>query len=249
MAILLVLAILLSGVTGYFIGNSINSQKTITTATTFSVTDHATAIFPTTTTIVMTDTTTETRISQGPTVTFSQTSLEPGLQLDASVFPENTTVGQNVSILSEVYNSLPHNVTVNAISIVNPSIGPCAFGQAIAVSVYPGYYSFANVSSATSLLLYNASLIFLCPAASNSTYTFLPNSDSAIVQYQAPFSSSPFPEMVNLTTNIGGYWNKSGTGGFNGTNYEFQYFNPGIYTVLVSDAWSQEVICYFRISS
>jgi len=198
-----------------------------------------TVISPSITTVESISTTT----ALGETVTLSQeTTILPSLQLTATVTPINATIGQNISVSTDVYNSLPYNVTLNATSIVNPSQGPCAQNQATAVTVYSGHYSFANISNASPLLLYNASLVFLCPAQFHFTYTFLPDSDNATVVTLPPFSLPAVSELVNETNILSGYWSKSA-----GT-YAFQDFGPGQYTLLVSDAWGQEVVCYFQVS-
>jgi len=238
---LIIIGIILGVTAGYFLGPRITYRTTFTSVSTSTFTSALTIVSSSISTVESITTIT----TAGETVTMftGNFSLLPSLQLTANVLPVNATPGQNISVIANVYNSLPYNVTLNVISIVNPSEGPCAQNQATAAEVYSGHYTFANISNATPLLLYNASQVYLCPAQFHFTYTFLPNSDNATVVTLPPFSLPTVSEIVNETSILSGYWTKSGN-----SSYTFQDFGPGQYSVLVMDAWGQEVICYFRVS-
>jgi hypothetical protein len=239
-ATLIIIAIILGIVVGYYLGPRPTYRTTITSVSTSTFTSDLTVISSSISTVESISTMTS--AGQTMTVFTGSSSLLPSLQLTADVLPVNASPGQNISMIADVYNSLPYNVTLNATSIVNPSQGPCAQNQATAVNVYSGHYTFVNISHATPLLLYNASQDYLCPAQFHFTYTFLANSDNATVMTLPPFSFPTIAEIVNETSTLSGYWTKSEN------SYAFQNFGPGQYTVLVMDAWSQETICYFQVS-
>ena len=179
-----------------------------------------------------------------PQETVTKINTVPDLQLFASVKPSDIAAGQNVTVVAGVYNPLRTSVTVSARAISNPAQGPCGLGVIpTGIRVYSGHYAFTNLSSATPLLLYNASLIFHCPALFNNTYTFQPNSANATVSYLG--TSTKW--VANETISLSGYWT---TGLLTGPNpgYIFRKFGPGSYTVVVFDAWDQQLLVYFEVS-
>lgn len=112
------------------------------------------------------------------------TTASPYLQLFAAVKPSSVVVGRDVTIVAGVYNPLQTNVTINVGEITNPSQGPCGLGVTpTGIRVYSGHYTFANLSAASPLLLYNASMVVPWAFVFNNTYAFQPNSDNATVLY------------------------------------------------------------------
>jgi hypothetical protein len=170
-----------------------------------------------------------------------------GLELTAALTPTRLAAGQNLTVVAEVNNTLSRELVVNSTSMTNPADGPCQQGFATGVHVYSGNYSydqlFNNRSNPTPLLLYNPSLIYTCPAVFTFTYTFQSNSAVATVQASLGGSQALHNESqaVEETSNIGGYW--TGTG----QNYAFNRFQPGTYTVVVYDAWWNQLIEYFQV--
>lgn len=178
------------------------------------------------------------------TTTAIATSTIPGLQLFASVKPSSLAIGQNVTIVAGVYNPLSTNVKVNASEIRNPSQAPCGLWTSpMGIRVYWGHYTVTNLSGASPLLLYNASLPVFCPVFSNNAYTFQPNSDNATVSY---FETST-KLVANETISLSGYWSAGPLAG-PGSKYFPQNFEPGSYTVVVFDAWGQQLIEYFEVT-
>ena len=167
----------------------------------------------------------------------------PSLELTAKVFPENITTGENVSIVAEVYNSLPETVAVEAASISDLSEAWCPFSSPTAVTLYSGRYTFSNITGAVFLLQYNGEIQGACSTPTPIGYTFLPNSDEANLQSMPPNNLRLPPTAINKTTSLEGYW-----GNLAGEVPTFQPFPLGLYTVLVSDAWGQETLCYFTVS-
>ncbi len=106
----------------------------------------------------------------------------PAWSSSARVYPENLTSGENVSIISEVYNSLPESVEVEAPPINDPSEAWCPFSSPTAITLYLGYYTFTNLTGAVYLLQYNGANEGACSTPPSIAYTFLPNSDEANLQ-------------------------------------------------------------------
>jgi hypothetical protein len=252
-AVSLVVAVLIGALAGYGLSSAMGATRTSTTpsttsifVTTSTINQNEIVTFTTATrTILSVSTATEFLPTTATETLFLPTSNQtavPSLQLSASVTPSNGSSGQNFSIRADVYNSLPNIVTLNTTEITNHANGPCGSG-AIAVTAYSGHYTFSNVSNATPLILFNASLAISCFATFRGSYTFSPNSDNATIHYVFPASLN-FSKSVNLNENLSGYWIREG----NGTLFNFQSFLPGTYSAVVSDAWGQELMCYFRVT-
>lgn len=176
--------------------------------------------------------------------TATKTSTVPQLQLFAAVKPSSIAEGQNVTIVAEVYNPLQTNVTINVGEITNPTQGPCGLGVTpTGIWVYSGHYTFTNLSIASPLQLYNVSLAVPCAAVFNNTYTFQPNSDKATVSYLG----TSMTLVTNETISLSGYWIAGLLAGPN-SGLVFHVFSPGSYTVVVFDAWGQQVVEYFEVT-
>jgi hypothetical protein len=232
-AALIVVAVVLSSGLGLFGGSS--RQHTVTTASISTVSTEITDVIQVTTTVKSISTTMQ-------AVNGTVTQPFPSLELSARVYPENLTLGENVSIISEVYNSLPESVQVEAPPINDPSEAWCPFSSPTAVTLHLGYYTFANLTGAVYLLQYNGANEGACSTPPFIAYTFLPNSDEAILQTIPP-DKLRAPTAINSTTSLSGYF-----GNLAGETLAFQAFTPGTYTVLVSDAWGQEKLCYFTVA-
>jgi YVTN family beta-propeller protein len=179
-----------------------------------------------------------------------------GLQLTATIEPTKVSQGENISVIAQVYDRLSSSLNVSSTSFVNSDYGPCAQGFATGVQVYRGQYTSANVSEGHGLLLYNPSLVYLCPAEFTFQYSFEPNSDNATVvpslgAFQDPNMDTTGP--VNETSVLAGYWIGTGQGfldqnGDESQAYAFNTFQPGTYTVVVDDAWGQKAIGNFQVT-
>lgn len=217
-AVVLVIAIIVSVGAGYLGG--VASQRAATSVSTTTAT-----------------TTTTTKVIE------TETGTVRGLQLLARINPSSVAAGENVSIVSEVYNSLQTNVTISFSEISNPTQAPCGLGiSPTGIRVYAGHYTFTNLSEASPLLLYDASQVFFCFRAYDSTYTFLPNSDEARVSYLGTSMVSTANETVTLS----GYWTGGPLSGPS-SGYLHNGFDPGPYTVVVFDAWGQQLIEHFQV--
>lgn len=219
---MVVLLIIAAG-TGYFVGSA--NQRTVTSTTTA--------------TSSVTTTTTETETSN-----LGATSL----LLTSTVSPETAAQGENVTVVAEVYNPLASSMTVNLTSMINPSQGPCSFfSEATALRVYSGHYTFANLTGAQPVQLYNSSIAIFCPVQFSFVFTFMPHSDNATVQYLPPLPPTSVVQVVRETTVLSGYWSPGLLAGPSSGSV-FHAFGPGSYTVVVFDVWGQQLIVYFEVS-
>jgi hypothetical protein len=170
-------------------------------------------------------------------------NVTDGLRLTATIYPINVPQGTNVTVTAQVNNTLSREVEANATSMADPAEGPCQQGLATGVRVYKGWDTPANLSKATELLLYNPSLVYLCPAVLAFQYSFAPDSDIATVQGILGGSrGSNTTGPVNETSILSGYWTGSGS------QYAFQTFPQGSYTVVVFDAWGQTAIGHLQVA-
>ena len=153
------------------------------------------------------------------------------LQLAASVEPTHLTQGQNVTVTAWIYSPLAYDVTVTWAPTENPSEAPCSDAKLTRVSVYAGNHTFGDLSTASPLLQWNASVYPTCLNLGMRTSTFEAYGGTIMAE----------------TTTLGGYYVLSGTA--NGlSRYVFQSFPPGTYTIVVFDAFGQQVIQYFQVS-
>ena len=215
-----VVIILASASLGYFVG--VANQKTVTSLSATIYTQVSTTVVP-----------------SGISVTTDTTA---SVQLNATVSLGPLQMNE-ATVSAEVYNPLPTNVTLTAQVLVSPTEGACGYvNSLIGVQFYLGHYGFSNLSSATPLVMYNATgPPPPCPPPPFATYIFLPNSDRVLI----PGSTPPI-QIANRTVVRGGYWTPSLVSGPGG-GYYYQPFNPGNYTVLIFDAWGQQMLEYFQI--
>jgi len=198
---LVVAVIVISSGLGYFEG--VSNQHTITAVTVSTTSTQITDVVEVTTTNVLTSVVSE-------EVNVTQSVPYPSLGLIAGAYTQNITSGENVSIVSEVYNSLPALVGVEAPPITDPSEAWCPFSTPTAVTLYLGYYTFANLTGAVYLLQYNGANEGACSSPPSIVYTFLPNSDEAyLVSNQHP--PSILPGTINETVSLSRiFWKSCG---------------------------------------
>lgn len=111
--------------------------------------------------------------------------------------------------------------------------------------MYHGHYTYANLSSASPLFLYNNTLP-PCPVAiPGFAYNFAPQSDEAKITG----GGFRLNWVVNETITEGGYWSGAQLNGTRWVKATFHDFASGQYTVLSFDAWGQEELGYFGVGS
>ena len=213
----------------YFAGSQVT--KTITSATTNTTTQTSFLTLTTTSTL-------------STTSVFTTISAVPGIELIAGVSPSVIASGQNISVNFGIYNPLQTNVSVGYNESRNPSEGPCSSGPAF-IRLYAGYYDFVNVSSATPLWIWNASVFIECPRPASVILTFQPNSDKAMAQILDLVYNNVW--TLNYTVELSGYWVNCCLAG-PGPSYVHQVFPQGRYSVLVFDSWGQQELKYFTVS-
>ncbi len=111
------------------------------------------------------------------------------------------------------------------------------------MAILSGFYTFADVSGAEPLVLYDPKAVYNCPMmlARITAYSFLSQTDIADVYG----SCEPNPCLVdmqisaNLTSR--GYWTA-------GPKSQFEDFLPGVYTVVGGDEWGALVVLHFTVS-
>jgi len=149
-------------------------------------------------------------------------NVTDGIQLSAIIQPSEQVYGQNYTIVASVTDVLSTSFQLNASALDNPVHGPCEQDFATGVDVYSGRYYSSNISQVKPLLLYNPSLSYTCSEAMPQLYSFEP------------------AKGVSETSILSGYWTGSGQ------SYSFNGFPPGLYTVVVFDAWNQTAIGYIQ---
>ena len=238
----LALVALLAAAGGYYIGTS--NQRTTTSVSVSTVTSSTTSTTVTTFTATSVSFLTfiHTTTATGTTVIFNNST--PSVQLFTKVTPGIVAQGGNVSIRFGVYNPLPAEVSLSFNDSSNPSQCSCSCGP-VFLRIFAGHYSFANLSSASPLLQYNASNVPPCFRPEGYSLTFAPNSDQALVvihdlNYTATWT-------FNYTEVLNGYWINCCLSG-PGPSYTLQPFLPGPYTVLAYDSWGQQEIEYFEVA-
>jgi hypothetical protein len=165
-----------------------------------------------------------------------------GLKLSLSLSPTTIQPGQELSIVIDEQNTLSvaNNISASTRWQLNGlSLAPCEDWYPFKVNIFQGYYSSANVSTATPLMLYDPTVIFNCGLELMITsYGFQPSSDIAAMFYDTEQRSYETAEM-KAEFNITGYWTDAG----NLTN-----FTPGVYTVVARDEWGASTVLHFVVS-
>jgi hypothetical protein len=118
------------------------------------------------------------------------------------------------------------------------------------VAFFPGYYSSADVSTATLLQFYDPNQIYMCPRFLNLTasdkYAFQPSSDIASIFVDGDFNHSLPDINTNYTVKVQGYWKGYWIGS---QETKFSNFTPGVYTVAGGDEWGTLAVLHFVIQA
>jgi len=201
--------------------------------------------------IATTFTTTQTSNSKSPISWPLNSSLTTNSQLRFELFLNSTSfksgngvmIGTGLFNVESQYNNIssaadwpPKTLILNA--LVNCGVENYPLGLAIIL----GRYTSNNISSASSLYLWNPTVPNNgCPPFSAHTYfyVFNPRSDLAL---PSGLLQNSLPEPMDAIFEVNGYWTGSG---FN--TGVFHYFGPGTYTLLAGDEWGDILFLYFTV--
>ena len=166
-------------------------------------------------------------------VSLSQTTIQPGQEMSIVIDEQNTlSVANNVSSST----NWPLNGYVS-------SLDPCEDQYPFGVAIFQGYYSSANVSTATPLALYSSSSsVIFCPLMLFiSSYGFQPLSDiAAILTPCDPKPCYEYTAEMKVELNVTGYWS--------GSPATLTNFTLGVYTVVARDEWDASEVLHFVVS-
>ncbi len=237
-----VTAMVVAGLLGLGIFVSIGGQSSPGRSTTMK----SSAVLNTSTFI----TTPQTSSGTSSDIWLLNTSLVTGSRLRFELFLNSTSIrsGQGIQIGAELVNlEAQYNTVSNGSSWpiekqeLTASSG-CGTGTSpMGLAVMRGYYTTANVSSASSLNFENPTAPNMgCPSTPNSIdyYLFWPGGDYAWPAPNAP--SGP----LNATLDVNGYWTGNDVVPSSGV---FHYFGPGTYTLFAGDEWGDELFLYFTV--
>jgi hypothetical protein len=159
----------------------------------------------------------------------------------------------------DVYAMLFYNGTKPYILNKTIANGPIAFGCGpsellYGVSIYRGYYTANNISGASALEISEPE-IYNCPAGFGvSNAIFLPQSYNAVYAVNAgnpTINRNITVSQIITSSNISGYWVvPKGTPACDVPNASCSFFTfePGVYTVIVTDFIRQKVLVYFEVN-
>lgn len=162
------------------------------------------------------------------------------LQVIATPLTPVVSQGQNVTISVEVFNPLEYGLKATG-HLLSTS---CSGLSPVGAGVYFGYYTPENISEASPLSQVGWSFGGLCLSTGTNVanYTFYPHSDMALSSLD---NNTTTAEVQELFTMSGYYaWVRSPPIAYQ----EFQTFPPGTYTVLASDIWGHQALCYFQVT-
>jgi hypothetical protein len=160
----------------------------------------------------------------------------------------NTTTlhsGDTIDIQVSEQNTIPFNNTVARaynwpISGLWGPCGPLDFPMGIAI--FQGYHLQNDLPTTNLLTLYNPQGVYNCPAAypGLQSYTFEPDNDTAALNGICIQDHCPAISMRSGGT-YSGYW----------TDYlffaTFQWFSPGLYTVVGGSEWGDILVLHFVV--
>jgi hypothetical protein len=179
-------------------------------------------------------------------ITSTNATSGNGLSLSLSVNSTEFQPSQGISIVIEERNTLTatNNVTTSKNwPLKGLSTGPCGtLNYSFGISIFKGYYTSANVSSAVPLKLYDPGAIYHCPAVLSriDSYAFQPSSNEAAIFGSCEPNPCASIEM-SVEVNYQGDWMGSPKEAFND-------FTSGIYTIAGGDEWGTTVLLYFVVT-
>ena len=166
------------------------------------------------------------------------TTYQPGQDIEVVVDEKNT--------LSKT-NNIPVSDNWSLDGLIRMYFGPAGYPNVpYGIAVYRGDYTSANFSTLTPLNLYDPSGEYLATAAfAPTSYSFEPLSDIADIipgkNTPAADAGSNTPiQQISAEITLKGYWTNSSVPNFN-------YFDPGVYTVVGGDEWGNLVFVHFTV--
>ena len=251
-AALLVVAVF----SGYAVGHFSNPGSNLTVTSTSVSTQIATSVSTVTSTVVV----------AASTQTVNQTSgVKLQVSLNSTSIVDNPSQNTSSTILVTLseYNILPHenNLTAaNGWPLAHLSVGGCDFHEPFGIAVYKGYYSLQNVSSASSIDVFERILGCPFPSLSAKSYSFLPNSNiattitSPYILYSSngsltttvskTYSAEPVTDSIQLN----GYCCRQIPMGGGSFTIGLIPFATGTYTLAAGDIWGDLVLLHFAVN-
>jgi hypothetical protein len=168
-----------------------------------------------------------------------------GLSLTLSLNSTTYHPGEQVTVTINEMNILPIRNKIHAADgwpVEGLTLSPCGtFNYPFGISILQGYYDAKDVGDITPLQVFDANVLYTCPAPLAAvSYDFQPWSDVAgvYIGYGWP------PWSTNLTAQVtsAGFWTGSRP------NATFSNFTPGIYTIVGGDEWGALVILHFTVA-
>lgn len=195
--------------------------------------------------------TTTTSMSASYPIVAQTTNSTIGLKLELSINSTRLGQGQGLSINITEYNTLDKQNNVSTAKDwgnLSLSLGPCGSNLPVGASIFQGYYTPSNISSASALSLFAQNQIYACPVSLYvQYYLFQPTSDYGCMYVLSGNGSSCFylysPGQlypISGSLDVSSYWDQA--------NSQHD-FSPGVYTVVGGDEWGQIVILHFVVSS
>ena len=170
-------------------------------------------------------------------------------------FGYNTTIssGSNVTLRIRLVNTSDTVINMsrnNLWPVVDGfsralSIGPCGYYYPYGFAVFSGYLTMESIGYTPPLAIFEPG-VYMCPLFLEfKYYSFQPYSDTAVVSG----TNTPLNITLYSNLNFSGYWTYNGSVSGNTTsqNYHFNYFENGVYTILVADQWGAVSLMYFTV--
>ncbi|HVP23607.1 MAG TPA: hypothetical protein VMS77_06820 [Conexivisphaerales archaeon] len=170
------------------------------------------------------------------------------LELVATTLTPVIQQGDNVSIRVKVFNPLDYGLQASAY-LESTSLDTCGNLSPVDLEAYFGNYTLDNIPDVYPLLLsYGAANPdYYCPPAGDNYvgYTFYPHSDVALAHSEL-YNYTALAEVQRTFNATGDYvYGYDPSTSYYGSIY--QSFQVGTYTVLASDVWGHQALCYFRV--
>jgi hypothetical protein len=168
-----------------------------------------------------------------------------GLGLTLSLNSTTYHPGEQVTVTINEMNILPIRNKIHAADgwpIEGLTLSPCGtFNYPFGISILQGYYDAKDVGGITPLQVFDANVLYTCPAPLAAVfYDFQPWSNIATIY--TGYNSEPWSTNMTAQVTSAGFW----TGSW--PNATFSNFTPGIYTIVGGDEWGALVVLHFTIA-
>lgn len=174
-------------------------------------------------------------------VTNSSNQLQLSLQLSRYGNGSFTVTVEDFNVL----NSTDNVAGIDGWSYNPYALNPydsCPSPLPLGFALAEGYYTTDNLSSALPLPLYNTTILASCSlSVFTGEFAFRAMSD---IFTQDAGTAYPFTDTAQLSFLVSGYY----TGG-QGTSSSAKLngFDPGVYTIIAADEWSEIILLYFTV--